>query len=257
MLLFYFLLNGLPIYSFHRFCPFSTGCTLYKVPEKGIVYTYGAFFFILLISASFFLRRFFCATFCIIGFVSDLLFLPKKIVFPNHRKGVNNHTKKLSVMTRNIVLSLTIFVPLFTGSFFFIYLCPIILTGDYIHKITLLSSLIVLISFIVASIFVERFFCRFICPLGFLMGFAGKIGYKFLPTWTLKKVCGALGRCVCGSSACPMNIDTCRLDGMVDDIDCIMCFECEKACPRNRKRRKTMHTIKITKKPHHIKEEEL
>ncbi len=225
-------LSDLSIYSFHRLCPLSGGCSFFKTMEKGVVYPIGTIIFITLFTTAMVLRRMFCSFICPIGFISEILALPRKLIF---RKQLKRTTLsyRFTVASRITVLLFMLFLPFFTGIFSFQTVCPITLFGDVIHIPLPSASLVTILLLITLSVLFERFFCRVICPLGFLMGIAGKIGNRFLPTRTIHIQCGIKEKCCCCRKACPMGIEL--SDQPIDHIDCILCEECYKVCPRKKR----------------------
>jgi len=237
----YFQIHNLSMFSFHRLCPFSAGCTLYKMADHGITYPIGLGFLVFLLTLSLFYRRIFCSTACPIGYIQEIMEYPRRFLKVRKKLYIVNIDDKISFITRGIIFSAAIFVPFFTGIFAFQKLCPIILTGDIIHNITFYVSLMTLIIFIVFSIIIERFFCKFVCPVGIMMGVAGWFGNKFLPTYTVKKLCASTSKCTICTNECQMNINLKKVKEEINHIDCIVCMECVKVCPRNKQHEHKKH----------------
>lgn len=233
--LFYFFVDG-NIFATHRFCPMAPVCTAFTFLKGEIFYLYGLLFFSLLITSAFIVRRLFCTIFCPLGFASDVIFKLGRIL---HLPDISDMTlfRSFSVYSRIFFLSAALFIPLLTGCIIFQHVCPFILIGDMIYDIVLPLAISVFSMIVFLSLFISRFFCRFICPLGLMMGFAGRIGYLFLPVLTVDLICKSGFSCGKCTKICPTGIDIAKLEGKINDIDCILCGQCVEICALNRKKK--------------------
>jgi len=218
------------LYSFHKLCPFSSGCTLYKFKDNGISYPIGFIVGIFLITLSIFFRRIFCSTACPIGLISDLLAYPVRKIEKLKKFEEKATFHKFSLLSRIIILLLSIIIPFFSTTFFFQKICPMILSADIIYLIEASTAFGILLAYIILSMFVSRFFCRFVCSVGLIMGAAGKIGNKLFPTLTVGKTCKSKFKCLACKDNCPMGIDLAKVEQEIDHIDCIVCMDCVTAC---------------------------
>lgn len=222
--------RGGTIFDFHEYCPLSPVCIFFTMPQSGIVWPWGLFFFGTLLIAALFVRRAFCGWLCPVGLTQDLLYLPRRLKKAIPVRPATVGRRRASLTARIIVLLATLFVPFITGSMLFTEFCPMIRIGDVVYRTDFALGLITLGALLIFSLLMERFFCRFICPLGLLLGWTGHLGARLFPTLTITRACKAGGKCSRCGTACPMKIDLCSLQGGLDDPECILCLSCVKTC---------------------------
>lgn len=195
------------------------------------------------------LGRTICGFLCPVGLLQELLF---KIKSPKLKKS--KVTRCLSYFKYILLVVLVIAMPLIYGlqqnglpvPGFCKYICP---AGTFEGAIFLLSNknnvdffsmlgslftwkFVLLIIFIVASVFIFRFFCRFFCPLGAIYGIFNKL--SILGVKVEKNKC----------THCEACITNCKMDVLeVGDHECIQCGECQKVCPVNAIKWKTITKI--------------
>ncbi len=195
------------------------------------------------------LGRTICGFLCPVGLLQELLY---KIKSPKLKK--NKITRCLSYFKYILLVVLVIAMPLIYGlqqngipvPGFCKYICP---AGTFEGAIFLLSNknnsnffvmlgslftwkFVLLILFAVASVFIFRVFCRFICPLGAIYGIFNKL--SILGVKVDKSKCTHCNACV----------NNCKMDVLeVGDHECIQCGECQKVCPVNAIKWKTISKL--------------
>ncbi|HOW50767.1 MAG TPA: 4Fe-4S binding protein [bacterium] len=222
--------RGGTIFNFHEYCPLSPVCIFFAMPQSGLIWPWGLFFFGVLLITALFLRRAFCGWLCPVGLAQDLLYLPRRLLKAIPARPATAGRRRASFTARVIVLFGTLFIPFVTGSMFFASLCPMIRIGDVIYRTDLVAALLTLGLITILSIIMERFFCRFICPLGLLFGWTGIIGAKLFPTFTITRACKAGDKCGKCGGACPAKIDLCAVTDAINDSECILCLSCVRQC---------------------------
>lgn len=226
----WYAVRGGTIFNFHEYCPLSPVCVFFTMPQSGIVWPWGVFFFGTLLITALFVRRAFCGWLCPVGMAQDIVYLPRRLMNKAPTLPVPAGRRRASFWARIIVLLATLFIPFITGSMFFTNFCPMIRIGDALYRTDLAAGLATLGVLTVLSIVMERFFCRFVCPLGLILGWAGRSGAKLFPTLTVHKTCKAGDRCGKCVGACPMKIDLCAVNGAIDDAECLLCLSCVRQC---------------------------
>jgi len=217
------------VFSFHAFCPFSPACSFFTLPEHGIVWPWGLFFFGVLVVSALFVRRLFCGWLCPVGIAQDILHLPRRR-FTIPERPATPFRRRLATTLRLAVLALTLLLPFASGTMFFTRFCPMIRIGDVLYRTDFAGGLATLVLLVLFSAAIERFFCRFVCPLGLILGTVGRLGARFLPTLTVTRTCRAGDRCSRCADTCPTKIDLCRESARIDDAECLLCLRCVKTC---------------------------
>ncbi len=226
----WYAVRGGTIFNFHEYCPLSPVCVFFTIPQSGIVWPWGFFFFGVLLITALFLRRAFCGWLCPVGLAQDIIYLPRRLLKAIPAWPATVGRRRASLTARIIVLLATLFVPFITGSMFFPQFCPMIRIGDVLYRTDYAWGLMTLGAFLIFSLLMERFFCRFICLLGLLLGWTGRLGARLFPTFTITRACKAGDNCSKCGTACPMKIDLCSRQGGIDDSECILCLSCVKQC---------------------------
>ena len=98
-------------------------------------------------------------------------------------------------------------------------------------------TVVVTLSLVAASIFVRHFWCRYLCPYGALLGVLA----IFSPAGISRDAerCNACRLC---DKVCPSHIEVSTKDAVVSE-ECIACFECVNACPKNALNMRIFRTI--------------
>ncbi len=183
-----------------------------------------------------FVGRMVCGWACPFGLFQELL---HKI--PSPKFGV---WRPLRYIKYGLLLFMVILLPLFVvdefgfgHTWFCMYLCPagtleaglpmLILQPALRANIGLLffNKLFFLIFFVVWSVLASRPFCRTACPLGAFYGLFSKIKLVKLRLDPVRCT-----QCKACHSVCPMGV---RFNESPEDMDCITCLACSKACNFN------------------------
>ncbi len=226
----WYAVRGGTIFNFHEYCPLSPVCVFFTMPQSGIVWPWGLFFFGTLLITALFVRRAFCGWLCPVGLVQDFVYLPRRLMQKMSALTATAGCRRAALVSRLLVLLAALFFPFFTGSMFFSQFCPMIRIGDVLYRTDYAWGLMTLGLLTLLSIIMERFFCRFVCPLGLILGWVGRSGAKLFPTITVHKTCKAADRCGKCAGVCPTKIDICAVDGAIDDAECMLCLSCVKQC---------------------------
>lgn len=183
-----------------------------------------------------FVGRMVCGWACPFGLFQELL---HKIPSPSF--GI---WRPLRFIKYGVLLFMVILLPLFAvdelgfgHTWFCQYLCPagtleaglplLILKPGLRENLGLLflNKLFFLILFTVWSVMASRPFCRTTCPLGAFYGLFSKVKLVKLRLDTQR--CTGCEAC---HAVCPMGV---RFNESPEDMDCISCFACSKACAFN------------------------
>ena len=183
-----------------------------------------------------FVGRMVCGWACPFGLFQELL---HKIPSPSF-----DIWRPLRWIKYAVLLFMVILLPLFVvddfgfgHTWFCKYLCPagtleaglplLILQPGLRESIGLLffNKLFFLILFIVWSVVASRPFCRTACPLGAFYGLFSKI--KLVKLRLDPDKCTSCEAC---HAVCPMGV---RFNESPEDMDCISCLACSKACTFN------------------------
>ncbi len=183
-----------------------------------------------------FVGRMICGWACPFGLFQELLNKIPSVTFSIWRP--------LRFIKYGLLLFMVVLLPLFAvdefglGSTWFCkYICPagtleaglplLILQSSLRSAIGLLfyNKLFILIAFTVWSVFTSRPFCRTACPLGAFYGLFSKI--KLVKLRLAPEKCNNCQAC---HSVCPMGV---HFNESPDDMDCITCLACSKACKTN------------------------
>lgn len=146
-----------------------------------------------------------CGWACPVGFMQDLLHMPRKkeIKIANKFNAVRCFILLLFILLIYLELRL-LFLSKMGISIF--------------HEFTIVAGAMLLCS----AIFIKRPLCRMFCPLGFIYGKLNKINLiKFFH----RKKCFGCSKC---AEACVVNIQPSREFGK--DL-CTKCFNCKRLCP--------------------------
>ncbi len=151
-------------------------------------------------------------------------------------KTVKFHLPQFSRYIKYGVLILTVSLPfLIHQPVFCKYVCPAGTIEASIWQVLMNPALIMSIGFfftlkymmlfifIIGSMTYKRFFCVTLCPIGAIYGLFNKI--SLLRMYIDKDKCTECGNCRLN---CPMDIS---IYENTQNVDCIRCFECIKACP--------------------------
>ncbi|MBP1736794.1 MAG: hypothetical protein H6Q60_675 [Oscillospiraceae bacterium] len=186
---------------------------------------------VLLITAL--MGRFFCGFLCSFGAMGDLLwFAGKKLKLP--RPNITESADRLLKLLKYAVL-LGIVAFVWTGLAAVDSLWnPWTIFGMYASvkgwpAVSYLISVggLLLLLIIIGSFFVERPFCRYLCPLGAIFAVISRVRL-----FRIKKPGGQCGSCRACTTKCVMGIPLYR-SNEVTSGECIHCFCCVHACPRN------------------------
>ena len=183
-----------------------------------------------------FVGRMVCGWACPFGLFQELL---HKI--PSPKFGI---WRPLRYIKYGLLLFMVVLLPLFAideygfgQTWFCKYLCPagtleaglpmLILQPGLRESIGLLffNKLFFLIVFIAWSVAASRPFCRTACPLGAFYGLFSKV--KLVKLRLDPQRCTSCEAC---HAVCPMGV---RFNESPDDMDCISCLACSKACSFN------------------------
>ncbi len=224
----------IPIFHCHS-CPLSiVSC---PVGVLGHYLSLGVFPFVLLGTILLFgalLGRALCGWVCPFGLLQELLY---KIPSPKFKPWAPLRYGKYIVL-----VTMVIAVPFFWGiesAFYFCRICPAatiessiphaIQQGGFSSFWPTVIRMSILAAVVLLMIFSLRFFCRTLCPVGAITALMNPISAFALRHDT--DGCPQCGEC---SDQCPMDIDlTEEPRGVVykAHTECILCLECEKACP--------------------------
>ncbi|WP_312654215.1 4Fe-4S binding protein [Aminipila sp.] len=196
------------------------------------------------------LGRFFCGWMCAFGTLMDFLhFISYKItgksIIVNYKLDQALKLLKYIVLIGSIIFIWTLGVNLFGGS------NPWDVFGTYTSfgQFPEFSQYIksnwlgvgILVIVVLGGLFIERFFCRYLCPLGAIFSILSK-----LRIIKIKKAENNCGKCSHCSKSCSMGINI-NPKEVVTSGECINCFKCINACPRENLRIMlgTKHSKKI------------
>lgn len=171
--------------------------------------------------------RFVCGWLCPFGFLQEMLFKVRsfKLHMPRFARYI-----KYGVLALTLTLPFLIHQPVFCK-----YICPagtveasiwqVLMNPQLIMSIGFFFTLkyMMLFIFIAGSITYRRFFCTTLCPIGAIYGIFNKV--SMLRMHVDENRCTKCGNCRLN---CPMDIS---IYENTQDVDCIRCFECIKACP--------------------------
>lgn len=196
------------------------------------------------------LGRFFCGWMCAFGTLMDFLhFVSYKVIGKNIT--VNYALDKALKLLKYIVLASSIFfiwtlgLNLFGGSNPWDVFGTYTSFGQFPEFSQYVKSnwigVAILAIIIIGGLFIERFFCRYLCPLGAIFSILSKL--RILKIRKLENSCG---KCSCCSKSCSMGINI-NPKEVVTSGECINCFKCIDACPRENSHA-TVFAIPLTKK---------
>ena len=190
---------------------------------------------IAVIPATIILGRFFCGWVCAFGTLGDMLYHISSKVFKVKFK-VNEKLDRVLKYFKFVLLAFLIVVVWTFDLSIFEGANPwdafgVIATFGKVPDISFAFTeftigILILLAIIIASFFIERFFCRYLCPLGAFFAITSKV--RFFKINKSSQKCGACKNC---SNNCPMGIPLNKYD-IVDSGECIQCFKCISACPR-------------------------
>lgn len=187
-------------------------------------------FLIALVPLTILLGRFFCGWICAFGALNDFIYAVSRKVFRTGFK-VSPRWDRVLKCTKYVLLAFIIVVQWTIGNAAFGQLSP----WDAFTSIPDIPEsvsdnpigFIVLALVVVGACFVERFFCRYICPLGAVLALSS------MPRlFQISKPGAQCGKCRICTNHCAMGIQLYRTD-KVTSGECIFCFKCTDACPRN------------------------
>lgn len=191
---------------------------------------------IAVIPATIVFGRAFCGWMCAFGTLGDMLYLISnrffKIKFKMNEK-LDRVLKyfKFVLLAFLIAVVWTFDITIFTGANpwnAFGVLATFGKFPDVSYALTEFTiGTLILVAIIIASFFVERFFCRYLCPLGAVFSIVSKL--KFVKISKLSQKCGSCRIC---TNSCAMGIQLYKHD-KIDSGECIHCYKCVSACPRN------------------------
>ena len=183
-----------------------------------------------------FVGRMVCGWACPFGLFQELL---NKI--PSRKFGI---WKPLRYLKYVLLASMVVLLPLFAidefglgEPWFCKYFCPagtleagfpmLILQPGLRANLGLLflNKLFILVAFITWAVFSSRPFCRTACPLGAFYALFAKIKLVKLRLDPVKCT-----HCKACHTVCPMGV---RFDESPEDMECISCLACSKACKFN------------------------
>ncbi|MCL2805890.1 MAG: 4Fe-4S binding protein [Treponema sp.] len=177
------------------------------------------FFFMLFFAALF--GRAFCGNICPFGALQELFgkFSKKKIQLPKKSDNILRFFKYIVLIFITVMawVTATLWISPYDpwGAFAHIWRGK-----ELFHEYA--AGFVILLIVLAASVFIERFFCKYLCPAGTVYGIIAKIS----PAKIKRSGCSQCGLC---STACPMNIDTAKIE-TVKSAECIKCNQCTTAC---------------------------
>ncbi len=214
--------------------------------------------FIVIITITILLGRFYCSTICPLGVFQDIIIFIKRRI--SRRKRFSY--LKPHRITRYSILIATVGLWMFVSSAFIIILDPFSMFGRIsitlfrpvlitlnnllskflglfeiysVYPVDIKSASIGSIFFSLFALFViiylslrmARIYCNLICPVGTFLGLISKISlFKIRMNVNLCNSCGA-----CSSKCKTGCIDS--INKKIDYSRCILCFNCVDSCPEN------------------------
>ena len=102
-------------------------------------------------------------------------------------------------------------------------------------KLVILIPLFILTTGILSIIFGSRAFCKYICPQGVFLTIGTELGRKIKIPSLLLETNHNCSNCELCNKSCPMGLDVNYMvkNDTMDDLNCILCGECIKNCPKN------------------------
>lgn len=176
------------------------------------------------------LGRFFCGWICSFGALNDFVYAASRKVFKTKWK-VSARLDRILKYAKYAVLAFIIVVLWTMGSAAFDQISP---WGAFAGIPDLPGTFFdnpigfLVLAFVVTGAFIiERFFCRYICPLGAVLALSS------VPRlFRISKPGEKCGKCRICTNQCAMGIELYTAD-KVTSVECINCFKCTDACPRN------------------------
>lgn len=174
--------------------------------------------------------RFFCGWVCAFGALNDLIYAVSQKIFKMKFK-VSPRLDSVLKYIKYIILVFIIVVIWTLSSTVFDSLSPWSAFGnitDIPDALTEYSiGFIVLAVVMVGALFIERFFCRYLCPLGAVLAVLSRFRL-----FNISKPGGKCEKCRICTNNCAMGIELYKTDKVISG-ECINCFKCLDACPRN------------------------
>lgn len=177
--------------------------------------------------------RFFCGYLCAFGAMGDLLWWASSKVI---KKPVSIHAetdRSLKYLKYIILLSIVMFVWTLPAPIDSTY-SPWNVFGVYSNlkgwtngKALLSVGGLLLLLIMAGNFLIERFFCRYLCPLGAIFTIISRLRLH-----RIRKPTDGCGLCQLCTKKCSMGIPLKEMDA-VQSGECIDCYRCVDACPRN------------------------
>nr|WP_315020430.1 4Fe-4S binding protein [uncultured Aminipila sp.] len=182
------------------------------------------------------LGRFFCGWMCAFGTLMDFLYfisykITRRKVKVNYKVDKALKSLKYIVLAISVIFIWTLGQNLFKGSnpwdIFGIYTSfgEHSVLNEFVKSNWIGVGLLGIV--VLGGLFIERFFCRYLCPLGAIFSILSKL--RIIKIRKTENNCGKCNRC---SKACSMGINL-NPKEVVTSGECINCFKCTSACPRN------------------------
>lgn len=181
--------------------------------------------FVVILPLAFLAGNFFCGWLCPFGTAQEMfgklgsLFIKKKF-------KVSPSLQRYLQFSRYILAAI-VFAHIADS---FVDLSSINAYKTFMHamsgKLAQTTATFIMGTFLVVALFFERPFCNYFCPEGIKFGLASLTRF-----FSIKRNSNTCIQCKCCDKVCPMNIEVSK-GNHVRNAQCINCFKCIAACPK-------------------------
>lgn len=185
---------------------------------------------LVLVIFTFLFGRFFCGWICSFGLYNDIIYL----IGSKFIKIKNTTIEKFDFYLKYLkyyILFIIVILCATNNSSFINGKSPWDVFGQIVSLRFrfngFIIGVVILVIITIGCLFVERFFCRYLCPLGAIFSIVDR-----LHLFELHKENSKCGKCRICTNECSMGIPLYKKNE-VKSGECIKCYKCEGACPRN------------------------